>query len=423
MIANIHPGALAGCITAPPSKSMAHRAVLAAGLARGQSRIYNLSYSQDVKATLAAVAQMGAKLRLQGSWADVVGRGGFATLLHPVDCGESGSTLRFLIPVLSLTGQQVQFTGRGRLFERPQTVYQQLFDAQGLLFVHTPQGITLKGRLAPGNYLVPGNVSSQFISGLLFALPLMHRASTLRIAAPFESRPYVDMTLAALADFGVTAQWDSEEPDLLHIPAPQRYRNRDYTVEGDYSQGAFFAVLGAVCGGVRVRGLRPDSLQGDAAILDILQRCGAVFTRQGDEVAFEKSQLTATQIDLAPCPDLGPILMVLGMFCQGETVLYNAGRLRLKESDRIAAMQQELAKFGAKITAQGGTVTVPGCQTVLPGRLCGHNDHRVVMSLAVAALAGGWRASIQGAEAVAKSWPDFFEVLKTLGAGVEWQDE
>lgn len=422
MTAYIEPSRVAGCLAAPPSKSMAHRAVLAAGLARGASRIDNLDFSEDIRATLGAVAAMGAKVRTGSSWAEIIGRGGLATLLRPVDCGESGSTLRFLIPVLSLSGQQVEFTGRGRLFARPQSVYQDIFLEQGLLFCHDDKGIVIKGALAAGDYRLPGDVSSQFISGLLFALPLLGRPSRIRVLPPFESRPYVDMTLCALRDFGITAGWSADEPDTLCIPAPQIYRNRDYTVEGDYSQAAFLAVLGALRGGITVSGLRPDPVQGDAAILDILARCGAKFTRTGDTVAFEAGELSATGIDLAACPDLGPILMVLGMFCEGETVIRNAGRLRLKESDRIEAMRQELEKFGAKVSATEDTVFIQGCRPVLPGPLSGHNDHRVVMALSIAALAAGLRAEIHGAGAVAKSWPGFFEAMQKLGAEVVLSD-
>lgn len=422
MIVTIHCTNPQGTVEVPPSKSMSHRVLLAAGLAQGQSRIWNLGSSRDIQATWGAVAQMGAKLRPQKQWTDVVGRGGIATLLRPIDCGESATTLRLLIPVLSLTGQQVELVGSGRLLERPQTVYQKIFDAQGLLFVQSHRGVVLKGRLVPGAYTVPGGVSSQFISGLLFALPLLHRPSTLRVLPPFESRPYVEMTLAVLKEFGVQAWWDQQEENLLHIPAPQRFQNREYRIDGDYSQAAFFAVLGAIRGGVRLCGLRPDSCQGDAVILEILRRCGAQMSWQEGALVLEKSQLSATTIDLADCPDLGPILMVLALFCKGTTVIQNAQRLRIKESDRISAMQQELAKFGAEVQEENGTITIQGGPTTAPGLLDGHGDHRVVMSLAVAALAAGWEVSIQGAEAVQKSWPQFFAALQQLGVQVEQRE-
>lgn len=420
MIAAIHPGTVSGCVTAPPSKSMTHRALLCAGLAKGQSRVHNLDLSLDVQATLGAVVQLGAEVCVQGNWADIVGKGGLGTLTRPVNCHESGSTLRFLIPLLSLTGQQVEFIGGGRLFQRPLQVYQKIFEAQKHLFVQNERGLTIRGRLMPGEYHVPGNVSSQFITGLMMALPMLEKPSIIRIKPPFESRPYVEMTRRVLAEFGVQVLWDPQNDHLLRIPAQQIYRNRDWTVEGDYSQAAFFAVLGAVCGDVRIRNLWQDSCQGDGAILDILARCGAVFAREGDEVVFEKSQLTATQIDLAQCPDLGPILMVLALFCKGTTEICNAGRLRLKESDRIDAMQKELAKFGARVQVEGECVRICGCTLHRPDEpLNGHNDHRVVMSLAIAAVAAGCEVSIDGAQAVEKSWPHFFEVLRTLGTDVE----
>lgn len=423
MLVHLHPAPVQGVLTAPPSKSMAHRAVLCAGLSKGLCRVRNLSISQDIQATLAAVRQFGAKVRVTDAFVDIEGPGGFATILRPVDCGESGSTLRFLIPIMSLTGQQVDFCGKERLFQRPLDVYQNMFDAQSLLFSQHATGLTIKGRLTPGEYSLKGDISSQFISGLLFALPLLHRGSTLTITPPFESRSYVELTLAALRDFGVEAGWSEETENTLVIPGGQRYHNRDYIVEGDYSQAAFFAVLGAVCGGISIGGLRPDSLQGDAAILAILARCGAKFTRQGDVVTFEKAPLTATTIDLTDCPDLGPILMVLGLFCEGETVIENAGRLRIKESDRIASMEEELHKFGGHIASEGSTITIEGGPLVMPGRLYGHNDHRVVMSLSVAALAAGYPVAISGAQAVAKSWPEFFAVLGDLGASLEVEHE
>ncbi len=424
MTAHITPPALLkGRITAPPSKSMAHRAVLCAALADGTSRLTNLDISQDIDATLKAAAQLGATVTRGDGWAEIRGRGRVETPSGPVDCCESGSTLRFLVPVMSLCGQPVRFCGRGRLFQRPMGVYQQLFDEQGLEFRQDPEGLSIRGAIAPGDYRLRGDVSSQFISGLLFALPLLQGDSTLTIEPPFESRSYVELTLAALRDFGVQAEWTDEGRTALHIPGGQRYQSRDYQVEGDYSQAAFFAVLGAVEGGIQLDGLRPGSLQGDRAILDILQRCGAKFDCQGGAVRFEKSSLSGQTIDLADCPDLGPILMTLALFCQGQTRIVNAGRLRLKESDRIAAMEQELRKFGAQVESSQDTVTVQGGLPLhAPGPLEGHNDHRVVMSLAVAGLCAGLPVTIQGAGAVAKSWPGFFEVLAGTGAGIEVED-
>ena len=409
-----------GIITAPPSKSMAHRAVLCAALAKGCSHVDNLEFSKDISATLAAAGQLCATVHTGPADATVEGLGQFLPLSAPVDCCESGSTLRFLIPIASLTGQRVTFTGRGRLMERPQTVYETLYQQQDLRFEHSPAGLTVEGALTPGDYTLAGNVSSQFISGLLFALPLLAGDSTLHLLPPVESRSYIDMTRSVQAAFGVHSRW--LDAATLAIPGGQQYHPCDYTVEGDYSQAAFPAVLGAVCGGVSIDGLAPDTLQGDAVILDILRRCGADFTRTGSRVTFAKAPLHGVDIDLADCPDLGPVLMVLGLLCEGTTVIRNAERLRLKESDRIAAMEQELRACGGMLESEGGTITVHGCADRLhapAAELRGHNDHRVVMSLTVLAAATGLPLVIDDAEAVQKSWPNFFTAVDPLGVEVE----
>ncbi|MEG2394429.1 MAG: 3-phosphoshikimate 1-carboxyvinyltransferase, partial [Ruthenibacterium sp.] len=389
------------------------------------------------------------------------GAGAAASVLPPVDCGESGSTLRFVIPLFALSGASVTLTGQGRLPERPQGVYADLFAARGLLFAQSGTGITLRGPLPAGEYAVDGSVSSQFISGLLFALPLLDGDSVIRIAPPFESRSYVDLTLRAMADFGVHAAWESEF--TIRIKGNQKYSACHYTVEGDCSQAAFFAVLAAclpehaafsarisgggdalsACpGAVTLTNLRADTLQGDRVIFSVLQRCGARLSRGADgsvSVYPSRERLRAADIDLTDCPDLGPVLMVLGLFCTGETVLRGAGRLRLKECDRIAAMQCEVQKLGGKISVQkdadgGDTVRVRGAGTQggagaqdgasalhASFALEGHGDHRIVMALCVAALAAGFSAdcTMSGAEAVSKSYPHFFDDLRALGAAIE----
>ena len=413
--------AVAGRIAAPPSKSMAHRAVLCAALAKGTSHLHHLAFSKDISATLGAAGRLCARVTTGENDAVVEGLGRSLPVDAPVDCCESGSTLRFLIPLASLTGQEVTFTGRGRLMERPQSVYKTLYQQQGLRFEQGADRLTVEGALTPGEYELAGNVSSQFISGLLFALPLLDGDSTLHLIPPVESRSYIDMTRAVQAAFGVTSRW--LDGNTLALPGRQHYRPCDYDVEGDYSQAAFPAVLGAVCGGVTVTGLRPDTLQGDAVILDILRRCGAQFTRDGDTVTFAKAPLHGVDIDLADCPDLGPVLMVLGLLCEGTTVIRNAERLRLKESDRIAAMEAELRACGGVLESEGGTITVHGCAEHLhapEGILHGHNDHRVVMSLAVLSAAAGLPLTVDDAEAIQKSWPNFFAAIRPLGVEVEY---
>ena len=418
-IQNARP--VGGTITAPPSKSMAHRAVLCAALAEGRSHITNLEFSKDISATLGAAAQLCARVRTGADNAVVEGLGHFVPLAAPVDCCESGSTLRFLIPIASLTGQAVTFTGRGRLMERPQSVYEALYREQGLRFEQSAAGLTVEGALTPDSYRLAGNVSSQFISGLLFATPLMEAPSTIEVRAPFESRSYVDLTTDAMQKFGVKVSVRARKDGsaTYKVAAPQHYAAADMDVEGDYSQAAFLAVLGSTVGGITITGLPSGSHQGDRVILDILKQCGAKFERSGGHVTFHRSLLKAVEIDLADCPDLGPVLISLGCFCSGTTIIRNAGRLRIKECDRIAAMQEELAKMGGTVKADGDTLTIEGCALHKPtAPLNGHNDHRIVMAMAVAALAAGQPAVIEGANAVNKSWPDFFEVIKGLGAHV-----
>ena len=422
MLVTISPPArIGGTVSAPPSKSMAHRAVLCSALAKGTSHIENLEFSKDISATLAAAGQLCA--RVESGPADVLveGLGHFRPVFGPVDCCESGSTLRFLIPLASLTGQSITFVGRGRLMERPQSVYETLYREQNLHFEQANGQLTVAGSLRSGEYTLAGNVSSQFISGLLFALPLLAGDSTLHLIPPVESRSYIEMTRAAQAAFGVTSHWLDDT--TLCIPGGQQYHPRDYIVEGDYSQAAFLAVLGAVKGGITLTGLAAETLQGDAAILDILRRCGAKFTQTEAGLVFEQAPLHGVDIDLADCPDLGPVLMVLGLLCEGTTVIRNAERLRIKESDRIAAMEAELRACGGVLSSEGGTITVQGCKPRLHAPetpLSGHNDHRVVMSLTVLALAADIPLAINEAEAVQKSWPHFFDALKPLGVEVHY---
>lgn len=447
MRAILYPSEISGRVAAPPSKSMAHRALICAALAKGESRVLNLSASQDITATLAAMRLLGASAAdmdapecrrgaaaAYAHWSGertvsgpgsliLKGTGGlpFAPVSGPVDCCESGSTLRFLIPLFSLTDAPVRFTGRGRLMERPQGVYARMFAERGLGFAQDADGITVRGALSAGEYTLAGNISSQFISGLLFATPLMEAPSTIEVRAPFESRSYVDLTTDAMQKFGVKVSVRARKDGsaTYKVAAPQHYAAADMDVEGDYSQAAFLAVLGSTVGGITITGLPSGSHQGDRVILDIVKQCGAKFERSGSHVTFHRSLLKAVEIDLADCPDLGPVLIALGCFCSGTTIIRNAGRLRIKECDRIAAMQEELAKMGGTVKADGDTLTIEGCALHKPtAPLNGHNDHRIVMAMAVAALAAGQPAVIEGANAVNKSWPDFFEVIKGLGAHV-----
>lgn len=417
MQVTLRPAPIHGILKAPPSKSMAHRAILCAALSGGCCHISNLDYSQDIQVTLAAARQLGCFLSLEPDSVTIKSPSCFSTLVRPVFCGESASTLRFLVPLLSLTGQKVRLTGQGRLMQRPQQVYADLLPQHGCAFSQTEEGIELEGVLTPGEYTLPGNVSSQFISGLLFALPLLNGSSTIHIQPPFESRSYVELTRSMQMHFGVVSFWQAD--NTLFVPGNQQYQPRDYTVEGDYSQAAFPAILGVTQGNLTISGLRADSLQGDTVLLRILQQCGGNFSTRADKVCFAQSKLHGAEIDLADCPDLGPVLMALAALAEGTTVFRHTERLRLKESDRIAVMQEELSKFGADMVIYPDSVTITGRPLHQPEELLdSHNDHRVAMSLAVLAMAAGFPVRIDHAEAVKKSWPTFWNDLSRMGISV-----
>lgn len=398
MTVTIYPGRAAGTAAAPPSKSCAHRMLLCGALAEGESVIEGIAPSQDMLATVDCIRAMGGACRLEGDTAYITGTGGHIRPGGTYPCRESGSTLRFCIPPALLSGGSAVFTGTPRLMGRGVGIYETILAQKGISVSAAPDAVTFSGQLTPGDYTLRGDVSSQFVTGLLLALPLLPGGSILRVLPPVESRPYIDITLDIMAAFGVRVEeW---EPNLFSIPGGQRYESRRAAVEGDWSNAAF---LLALAGDVTVTGLRPDSLQGDRVCRDMLHRLespGAV-------------------LDISACPDLGPILFAAAARSCGG-VFTGTHRLRIKESDRIAAMAQELSKFGGQIREEEDRVTVLH-RPLYPPReaLDGHNDHRIVMSLAV--LCASLGGTIRGAEAVSKSWPDFFPSLEALGLRMDIQ--
>lgn len=396
MLVSIQKGAAHGKVTAPPSKSMAHRLLICAGLSGGECIIRNLAFSKDVEATIACLRALGAEITLDGSTAIVKGTDVRKSLgkTAVLPCNECGSTLRFFIPLCLLSGEERVLTGSEYLMNRPLSVYEEIASTQGLKFEKSADRLTVKGQLRSGRYTVAGDISSQFISGLLFALPLLDGDSELHLLPPVESKPYIDLTLSALRDFGVKVR---EERNTYYIKGDQCYSPADQKVEGDYSNAAFFEALNLVGGDVTVEGLREDSLQGDRAY----------------KILFENIKQGETPIDIADCPDLGPILFAVAAICGGAEFI-GTRRLRIKESDRAAAMQEELQKLGVKLTVGENSVTVhSGTLHTSSEPLDAHGDHRIVMALAVLLTAVG--GSINGAEHVAKSFPDFFERLGDLG--------
>lgn len=400
MNVTIHPGKAKGTVSAPPSKSMAHRLLICAGLAEGTSRIRGIGYNEDILATMDCLRALGAGCSVNGDTVTVIG-----TDLHravptqTLCCRESGSTLRFFIPLALLCGKRVSFAGTEKLLSRPLGIYERLCEEKGFTFARNGQQLQLQGNLTGGIFRIPGDISSQFITGLLLALPLAAQDSYIQITTSLESKSYIDLTLQALGAFGVQAAW--QDSRTIFIPGGQCYLAGDMEVEGDYSGAAFYGAMNALGSDITIRGLLADSLQGDKVYAQHLQSlCDG-----------------CPEIDLSDCPDLGPVLFAVAAAKNGA-VFTGTRRLKIKESDRAAAMAQELAAFGTKVLVDDNSVIVTPADFHAPDRaLCGHNDHRIVMSLAVLLMLTG--GQIEGAQAVRKSFPDFFEKLKQLGVEVQ----
>ena len=399
MRVRIEKGVACGKVTAPPSKSMAHRLLICAAMADGVSRVKGISNCEDVLATLDCLTALGIKTEKCGNDVTVYGKS-FRDCVPtaPLQCRESGSTLRFMIPAAMLSGRTAVFYGTGRLMKRPMDVYEKLFKEKGLTFISDSESIVAKGPLTGGKYELVGNVSSQFISGLIFALPTADGDSVIKITTPIESRSYINLTINAVRSFGIDVEWTDEY--TINIKGNQTYKAREITVEGDYSGAAFPDALGILGGNVEVLGLDPDSIQGDS-----------VYKRY-----YKMFEDGVPTIHIGDCPDLGPILFSIAAAKYGG-VFDGTKRLKIKESDRAEAMAEELKKFGASVSVYDDSVVVYPVDFHAPTEvLSGHNDHRIVMSLAILlTLTGG---EIDGAEAVSKSYPDFFENLMNLGIKV-----
>lgn len=370
--------------------------LICAALADGESVINGISECDDVLATLDCLKSLGVPFKREGNKVYVKGIDmRSARPEGPLLCRESGSTLRFFVPICMLSGRNTMLLASGSLMRRPMSVYENLARDKGYVFAQDEQSVMVKGPLSSGEYRVPGDVSSQFISGLLFALPLVKGNSVINIIPPVESRSYINLTISALKEFGVEIKWQDDH--TLFIKGGQKYKAVETTVEGDYSNAAFLSALSTLGGDVTVEGLRSDSLQGDR-----------VYTR-----FFEMLCKGTPTVHIGDCPDLGPILFAVAAAKYGG-VFTGTSRLRIKESDRGAVMAEELKKFGTAVTVHDDTVVVYPAEFHAPTEiLSGHGDHRIVMSLAVlCTLTGG---TIKGAEVVAKSYPDFFDDIESLG--------
>ena len=386
-----------GKIEAPPSKSMAHRALICGALS-GSSYISNIAYSKDITATLECLEKMGAVVE-KGS--DYVKIGGLDPFSVPenvnVFCNESGSTLRFLIPLCMLSGNRVTLSGSKRLFERPLSVYEKICEEQSIVFEKKDESVSVCGVLKNCNYSVAGNISSQFITGLLLVLPMLPSDSTLTVEGKFESESYVDLTLEVMREFGVNVE---KQGSVFYIKGGQKYNSVDYTVEGDCSNAAFLDAFNYLGGCVEVGGIKNGTLQGDRVYADMYNGL-----KNGEK-----------DFDLSDCPDLGPVMFAMASYFGGAKFT-GTSRLRIKESDRAACMAKELSKFGVKVDVYEDSVIINESVVSEPKELlCGHNDHRIVMALALLCSVKG--GVIEGTEAVSKSFPDFFEKISFLGVKV-----
>ena len=410
MRVEITPHSLSGSVEAVASKSHAHRLLIAAALSDEKPEVSISTTSKDIEATKDCLAQLNQDIPV-------------------LNCSESGSTLRFMIPVTMALKDEAVFMGAGRLPYRPLFPLDKEMEAHGCRFImNQPDGEDLqeicciKGRLQPGTFTLPGNISSQYITGLLFALPLLDGDSRICLTSPLESFKYVDITLDVLKQFGIAVEVEMKNNcPVYSVRGNQKYTpSGDITAEGDWSNIAFWIIAGILSkgDGILCRNLRSESLQGDKEIAALASAMGGNISQNGTDLMVSANQLKAIDIDASEIPDLVPILSVAAATAEGTTHIYNAGRLRIKESDRLAAMYDCLTRVGADVTEEAEGLIIRGVPALKGGTVSGYNDHRIVMAMAIASIVSGQPIIIEGAEAVNKSYPGFFEDLKSLGGEV-----
>lgn len=398
MIAQLTPCLLKGTIAAPPSKSMAHRYLIGAALSGCECTLTGVDYSEDILASIDCLKALGAEVTIDKDQVTVCSQNFMKITPDTLQCRESGSTLRFFIPLALCLGKRVTLYGSERLMERPLVVYEQLCRDNGFTFEKSEGGITLCGSLKSGSYTLRGDISSQFITGLIFALVYLGEASSIEILPPFESRSYIDLTISALAAFGANVSFVSEYKIEIK---PSTLKSFSGKIEGDYSNAAFLDAFNYIGSAVEIENLNPKSLQGDRVYADY----------------FEQISKGTPTLDISDCPDLGPVLFALAALKNGATFT-GTDRLKVKESDRGAAMHSELSKLGGGLVFGDNTITVPKQALTYKGEMLdGHNDHRIVMAMSVILSKTG--GAIDGAEAVKKSYPGFFEDIIKLGAKVD----
>lgn len=414
----IIPTGLNGKINIPSSKSIAHRLIIAAALSKGISHIENISYSKDILATIDCLRNFGAEIEENKHSLIIKGSSGVKAKGGNLNCSESGSTLRFLIPIALTVDNSVNFHGQGKLIERPLNTYFKIFDEKNIIYSleNGKLPLHLEGKLKSGIYNVEGNVSSQFITGLLYSLPLLDGNSEINITSNLESKGYIDLTIDTLKKFGI----DIENKDYKKflIEGNKTYKPGDFSVEGDFSQAAFFLAAGILGGNITCLGLNINSLQGDMEIINIIKKMGGDIKIEGNDIKAWKSGTHGIVIDVSDFPDLVPILAVIASVSRGETRIINASRLRLKESDRLKAISTELNKLGADVTELEDSLIINGRESLDGGAVVSYNDHRIAMALSIAAIKCKNPVIIDESYAVNKSYPGFWEDYKMIGGNL-----
>lgn len=416
----IFPKKLKGSINIPPSKSLAHRAIIAAGLARGESIIENIVYSKDILATIDGMKNFGVSINeienKDRKLLNIKGVNKIKIQNNIIDCIESGSTLRFLIPIALLQNKrEVTFIGSGKLPQRPLDEYYNIFNKKNIFYQNEKGNLPLrvKGKLKPGEFYLKGDISSQFITGLMFVLPLLYGDSKIIITSKLESKAYVDLTMDILNKFGVKIENNNYKE--FYINGNQSYVPRNYNVEGDFSQGAFWLVAGAIGEEMSCKNLNINSLQGDKEIINIIKYMGGIININNDCIKVISSKLKGIVIDASEIPDLVPILAVAGTVSSGVTKIINAKRVRIKECDRLHAIACELNKIGGEVEELEDSLIIKGNKKLKGGIVDSWNDHRIAMAMAVASTVCEESLIINNSKAVEKSYPNFWEEFRNVG--------
>ena len=416
----ITPNNLKGNITIPPSKSLSHRAIIAASLAEGESKISNVLYSNDIKATIDAMKACGANITEYEDYLIIKG----SNVLRAkdlIDANESGSTIRFMIPIALVNNEPITFVGKNHLVKRPLDVFFEIFDKQGIKYERGEDYLPLKvnGGLKSGEFTVRGDISSQFITGLLYSLPLLDGDSHIHISTNMESKGYIDLTIDMLKMFGIEIKNDNYQD--FYIKGNQKFKPCDYVIEGDYSQSAFFLVADALGADIKLLAMEEKSHQGDKKIIDDMKAFGFDSKFDKNCLSLKSGNLKSAIIDFSQSPDLGPALTVLASLAEGKSEFINASRLRIKECDRITCMKEELNKLGANIEELEDGMIIHGVKRLKGGVCDSHNDHRVAMALAMATLKMDGELKIINAGSVSKSFPHFWKVFEDLGGKVRYE--